>query len=80
MSCEFEASLVYVQNEFQDSQGCVEKPCLKKERILLTVCSWVESWRRPTLAGAVRTSVKKVTSTNEEELIAFSRPCSMFLR
>jgi hypothetical protein len=27
---EFEASLVY--SEFQDSQGCTEKPCLEKPK------------------------------------------------
>jgi hypothetical protein len=26
---EFEASLVYLQSEFQDNQGYTEKPCLK---------------------------------------------------
>jgi hypothetical protein len=29
---EFEASLVYIQSEFQDSQGYTEKPCLEKTK------------------------------------------------
>jgi hypothetical protein len=29
---EFEASLVYIQSEFQDSQGYTEKPYLKKTK------------------------------------------------
>jgi hypothetical protein len=29
---EFEASLVYIQREFQDSQGYTEKPCLEKPK------------------------------------------------
>jgi hypothetical protein len=29
---EFEVSLVYLQSEFQDSQGYTEKPCLEKQK------------------------------------------------
>jgi hypothetical protein len=29
---EFEASLVSLQSEFQDSQGYTEKPCLEKKK------------------------------------------------
>jgi hypothetical protein len=41
---EFEASLIGLQSEFQDSQGYTEKPCLEKKKITGRVLVACEIW------------------------------------